>query len=57
MCSKTGRAIFVKEFDAAHLFDLPSGASLSTRVFAARLLQFDLSFTPASKFGAAGPKV
>ena len=46
----------VDEFNAAHLFDLPSGASIY-RVFLLRgCLQFDLSFTSASKFGAIGPK-
>ena len=45
----------VKEFDAAHLFDLPSGASIYRVFLLPGCLQFDLSFTPASKFGAAGP--
>src|SRR5919108_781843 len=46
----------VKEFDAAHLFDLPSGASIYRVFLLPGCLQFDLSFTPASKFGASGPK-
>lgn len=46
----------VKEFDAAHLFDLPSGASIYRVFLLPGCLQFDLSFTPASKFGARGPK-
>jgi hypothetical protein len=46
----------VEEFDAAHLFDLPSGASIYRVFLLPGCLQFDLSFTPASKFGAAGPK-
>jgi hypothetical protein len=46
----------VKQFDAAHLFDLPSGASIYRVFLLPGCLQFDLSFTPASKFGAAGPK-
>jgi hypothetical protein len=46
----------VKEFDAAHLFDLPSGASIYRVFLLPGCLQFDLSFTPASKFGATGPK-
>lgn len=46
----------VKEFDAVHLFDLPSGASIYRVFLLPGCLQFDLSFTPASKFGAAGPK-
>jgi hypothetical protein len=46
----------VQEFDAAQLFDLSAGASIY-RVFLLRgCLQFDLSFTPASQFGATGPK-
>ena len=46
----------VNEFDAAHLFDLPSGASIYRVFLLPGCLQFDLSFTPASKFGASGPK-
>ncbi len=46
----------VKEFDAAHLFDLPSGASIYRVFLLPGCLQFDLSFTPASKFGATSPK-
>ena len=46
----------VSEFDAAHLFDLPSGASIYRVFLLPGCLQFDLSFTPASKFGARGPK-
>ena len=46
----------VEEFDAAHLFDLPWGASIYRVFLLPGCLQFDLSFTPASKFGAAGPK-
>ena len=46
----------VKEFDAAHLFDLPSGASIYRVFLLPGCLQFDLSFTPASQFGAKGPK-
>ena len=46
----------VAEFGAAHLFDLPSGASIY-RVFLLRgCLQCDLSFTPAGSFGASGPQ-
>jgi hypothetical protein len=44
------------EFDATHLFDLPSGASIYRVFLIPSCLQFDLSFTPASKFGATGPK-
>ena len=46
----------VEEFDAAHLFDLPSGPSVYRVFLLPGCLQFDLSFTPASKFGATGPK-
>jgi hypothetical protein len=46
----------VREFDAVHLFDLPSGASIYRVFLLPGCLQFDLSFTPASKFGANGPK-
>ena len=46
----------VTEFDAAHLFDLPSGASIYRVFLLPGCLQFDLSFTPASRFGATGPK-
>lgn len=43
-------------FDAANLFDLPSGPSIYRVFLIPGCLQFDLSFTPASKFGATGPK-
>jgi hypothetical protein len=45
-----------REFDAVHLFDLPSGESIYRVFLLPGCLQFDLSFTPASKFGARGPK-
>jgi hypothetical protein len=45
-----------EEFDATQLFDLPSGASINRVFLLPGCLQFDLSFTPASKFGANGPK-
>ena len=45
----------VGEFDAAHLFDLPSGASIYRVFLLPGCLQFDLSFTPAAQFGASGP--
>lgn len=44
------------EFDSAHLFDVTSGASIYRVFLLPGCLQFDLSFTPASKFGAVGPK-
>ena len=46
----------VAEFDAVHLFDLPSGASIYRVFLLPGCLQFDLSFTPASQFGAVGLK-
>jgi len=46
----------VEEFDAAHLFDLPSGPSIYRVFLLPGCLQFDLSFTPASRFGATSPK-
>ena len=46
----------IDTFDATHLFDLPSGASIYRVFLLPGCLQFDLSFTPASKFGASGPK-
>ena len=45
-----------EELEAAHLFDLPSGASIYRVFLLPGCLQFDLSFTPATQFGAAGPK-
>lgn len=46
----------IVEFDAARLFDVTSGASIYRVFLLPGCLQFDLSFTPASKFGAMGPK-
>jgi hypothetical protein len=46
----------VDEFNAAHLFDLPSGPSMYRVFLLPGCLQFDLSFTPAAQFGANGPK-
>jgi hypothetical protein len=46
----------VAEFDAAHLFDLPSGTSIYRVFLLPGCLQFDLSFTPAPTFGATSPK-
>ncbi|HET9109650.1 MAG TPA: hypothetical protein VFN78_02380 [Ktedonobacterales bacterium] len=48
--------ILVDELDAVHLFDLPAGASIYRVFLLPGCLQFDLSFTPASAFGATGPK-
>ncbi len=47
----------IKEFSAVQLFDLPSGASIYRVFLLPGCLQFDLSFTPASQFGATGPKL
>ena len=46
----------IAEFDAIQLFDLPAGPSLYRVFLLPGCLQFDLSFTPASAFGATGPK-
>jgi hypothetical protein len=46
----------VAEFDAIHLFDMPSGASLYRVFLFPGCLQVDLSFTPASAFGATSPR-
>lgn len=46
----------IQQFDAALLFDLPSGASIYRVFLLPGCLQFDLSFTPASKFGATSPR-
>lgn len=44
------------DLGAVHLFDLPSGPSIYRVFVLPGYLQFDLSFTPASQFGATGPK-
>jgi hypothetical protein len=44
-----------KELDAVQLFDLPSGPSIYRVFLLPGCLQCDLSFTPASAFGAAAP--
>ncbi|MGZ4340499.1 MAG: nucleotidyltransferase domain-containing protein [Gaiellaceae bacterium] len=48
--------LLVDELGAVQLFDLPSGASIYRVFLIPGCLQLDLSFTPASAFGAAGPK-
>jgi len=45
----------VGELDAVHLFDLPSGPSIYRVFVLPGCLQLDVSFTPSSSFGAAGP--
>jgi len=44
------------EFDAAVQFDLPAGPSIYRVFLLPGSLQVDLSFTPASAFGATGPR-
>jgi hypothetical protein len=51
-----GTRTLVAEFDAIHLFDLPSGPSIYRVFLVPVCLQFDLSFTPASEFAPRGPK-
>ena len=46
----------IKAFNAAQLFDLPSGTSIYRVFLLPGCLQFDLSFTPTSSFGATGPR-
>jgi hypothetical protein len=43
-------------FGVVQLFDLPAGPSIYRVFLMPGCLQFDLSFTPAAKFGATGPK-
>jgi hypothetical protein len=49
------RSLFA-EFDAVQLFDVPAGATIYRVFLFPGCLQFDLSFSPASEFGALGPK-
>jgi len=44
------------EFNAVHLFDVPSGPAIYRVFLLPGCLQCDLSFTPSSHFGALGPK-
>jgi hypothetical protein len=44
------------DLDAVHLFDLPSGATIYRVLLLPGCLQFDLSFTPQSEFGANSPR-
>ena len=46
----------VDELDAVHLFDLPSGATIYRVFLLPGALQLDLSFAPASEFGAGAPR-
>jgi hypothetical protein len=45
----------VQHFGAVPLFDLPSGPTIFRVFLFPGCLQFDISFTPASEFGAVGP--
>jgi hypothetical protein len=49
-------AHMVREFSAVQLFDLPYLTSIYRVFLLPNNLQIDLSFTPASDFGAFGPK-
>jgi hypothetical protein len=44
------------ELEGVHLFDLPAAASIYRVFLLPGCLQVDLSFTPASAFGARGPR-
>jgi hypothetical protein len=46
----------VADLDAVFLFDLPSGDTIYRVFLLPGCLQVDLSFTPASRFGAGGPR-
>jgi predicted nucleotidyltransferase len=46
----------VRELDAVRLFDLPRGPVVYRVFLLPGCLQLDLSFAPASEFGAGGPK-
>jgi hypothetical protein len=46
----------VADLDAVFLFDLPSGETIYRVFLLPEGLQMDLSFTPASQFGAGGPR-
>src|SRR6516225_1564873 len=45
-----------REFNATHLFDLSSGAAIYRVFLLPGCLQLDLSFAPASQWGALGPE-
>jgi hypothetical protein len=49
-------ATIAGEFEAVHLFDLVAGPSVYRVFLLPGCLQFDLSFTPASAFGATSPR-
>ncbi len=45
-----------RELEAVHLFDLPRGSAIYRVFLLPGCLQVDLSFAPASEFGARGPR-
>ncbi len=45
-----------REFDAVHLFDVSAFSAIYRVFLLPGCLQVDLSFAPASEFGARGPK-
>ena len=45
----------IRAFEAVHLFDLPRGPIIYRVFLLPGWLELDLSFTPASEFGAGGP--
>ncbi|MBL8076709.1 MAG: hypothetical protein JNM55_02005 [Anaerolineales bacterium] len=49
-------AIFLSELNSAHLFDVQRGPTIYRVFLLPSCLQCDLSFTPKSQFGPAGPK-
>jgi hypothetical protein len=48
--------IVVREFEGVHLFDFPQGSTMYRLFLLPGCLQVDLSFTPASDFGATSPR-
>lgn len=48
--------IFLEKLNAAHLFDVQRGPTIYRVFLLPSCLQCDLSFTPKSQFGPAGPK-
>ena len=48
--------LFAEQLGAVHLFDLPRASTIYRVFLLPGLLQLDVSFTPASAFGAAGPR-
>ena len=46
-----------EELDGVHLFDVAAGEAIYRVFLLPGCLQVDLSFSPASQFGARGPRV